>query len=130
MDKLQILPYTLQDAEPLVAAAEADGHGVAAPTHVVFKGTQIIGYLSIGVVPTVLLWLDSKECHVRDSLIVMDYYEEYLKHHNVSGFLLPVPKTSPLQPYVEKVQYVLASPDTMIYFKQLIQTPTPHKGGQ
>lgn len=124
MDKLQICPYVPADANPLYEAAKADGHGVAAPTHVIFKDGKPAGYLSIGVVPTVLLWLDSKAIHIRDTLKVQEYYEQFLKDHNVSGFLVPIPSNSPLQPLAEKLGHQLASPNTMIYYKQLLQVPT------
>lgn len=114
-----IQPFSLNDAEELQKAAQRDGHGVAAPTHIVVKERNIIGYLSLAVVPTVLLWLDSEHCLVRDSIQVVNFYEEYMARHKQPGFLLPVPKDSPMQPYVEKVGYQLASPNTMIYFKNL-----------
>lgn len=123
--KILITPYLPSDADSLYTAAQADNHGVAAPTHIVHKNRNTVGYLSIGVVPTVLLWLNSKQCLIRDSLEVVSFYETYLKQHNVTGFLLPVPATSPMQPYVEKVGYQLASPNSMIYYKQLLPT-----GGQ
>lgn len=117
--KVRIRPWTPDDEAELGAAAARDNHGVAAPTHVVLKEGKIIGYLSINKVPTVLLWLDTKQTKVRDTIDIVNCYENLIAAFGWPGFLLPMQNNSPVKPFVEQAGYVLASPDTTVYFKKL-----------
>ena len=63
------------------AAAAADNHPVLAPSHVMVKGGQVIGYLSLGSLPTVQAWFDSKNKHALDSLKMIEQGEEIGRAH-------------------------------------------------
>lgn len=121
--RVHIRPYGAEDASRLEVAAAADNHGVAAPSHVICRGREIIGYLSIGTVPSVYMWLDSKAMHARDTVDVVNFYENYIAGSGASGFFLPVPDASPLRPFVEKLGYNLVA-KTTLFFKSF------KKGGQ
>jgi hypothetical protein len=120
-NRVKIRPYVASDASELNLAASQDNHGVAAPTHVALKQGKIVGYLSINAVPTVLMWMNTKEIKVRDSLDVATFFENIIAGLGFKGCLIPMQNNSPIEPYMEKVGYVLASPDTTIYFKAFNQ---------
>lgn len=104
MDFLRMRPVRSQaDLELLQRLAEADGHGLVAPTWMVDKGPQTIGY--IGSTPSVLLWLDSQRAKMRDSLEVMNFYENQLAANGAQIISVPCMKESPLYPFMEKVGY-------------------------
>jgi len=108
--RIRIRPYGSDDAPRLEIAAARDKHGVAAPSHVMEKDGEIVGYLSINMVPTVLLWMDSKVVRVHDTIDIVNFYENFISAMGWKGFFLPVPTDSPLKPYVESAGYTPASP--------------------
>jgi hypothetical protein len=102
--------------QPLLEAAHADNHSVVRPTHIVRKDEGIIGYLSIGVLPTVLLWMDTKRAKVRDSLAVITFYENLVAPSG--GVIIPVQSKSPYYPLMEQAGYEKAG-DGTIFLKGL-----------
>ena len=128
-NQVEIRPVSLHDLPVIHEAAAADNHGVAAPSHVVIKNGEIVGYISMCVVPTVLLWLHSKKCRAADLLAVKDYTNDFMTLNNQPGYLVPIPADSPILPFAKKLGLQLASPNTMIYFKSLSSelTATSHE---
>lgn len=94
------------DLPILESLAKADQHSVVFPTHVVEKGQQMIGYLSIANVPTVLLWLDTTRAVVRDSFAVMNFVENTISDRGGHSILLPCNEKSPFRPFIEQIGYV------------------------
>lgn len=113
---LKIRPVRESDMEALKAVAAQDGHVVVAPTYVVEKGDQMIGY--IGVVPSVLIWLDQDRSSIRDSIQVMNFYENILLAQGVHIIGVPCSDKSPLKPFLPRVGYVGQDEMTM-FFKNL-----------
>ena len=111
MDRLErsmtrIRRITELDLPILQKLAEADRHEVILPTHVVERDHQMIGYLSIGVIPTVIIWLDSDRACIRDSMAVMNMYENAISDRGGSHVIVPCSEKSPFRPYVENVGYI------------------------
>lgn len=113
---LKIRPYRETDAEVLSKVAAADNHSIIAPTFVVEKGPQIVGY--IGTVPSVLIWMDQDRTSVRDSLMVQNFYENMLAGNNAQIIAVPCKNDSPYFPYMEKAGYIRADQVTL-FFKNL-----------
>lgn len=109
-------PENLTDASK---AAAADHHTTLGITDIVKKGDEIIGHLSIGGVPTVLVWMDSKKANARDSWFVVRFFESILKRNKVKAFLLPCSDKSPMQPYLEQLGYKKQSASFTLYVKEL-----------
>ncbi len=101
---IRISPCKLTDLELLNKCASADGHAVIAPTFLIEKGPQVVGYL--GLVPSVLVWLDTQRTNVRDSLCVMNFYENVLRQANSEIIGVPCVPNSPLKPFLPRVGYV------------------------
>lgn len=98
----EILPAKLQT---LQAAAAADQHPVIAPTHVMLKGPDIIGYLSLGGLPTVQAWFDSRHKHPLDSLKMIEHGETILREQGVRQFALCCAEQSPFHPHLERLGF-------------------------
>lgn len=110
---IRIRPVRPDDIQPLTMAAAQDNHAVISPGSIVEKGDQIIGY--VGVVPSVLVWLDSHRAKVRDSLSVLNFFENQLAQGTI---MVPCVDGSPLKPYMGEVGYVRV-PDVSVFLKTL-----------
>lgn len=89
----------------LLAKAQEDKHDLVAPTHVVMKGNEVTGYMSINNVPMVLSWLSTKAMTGRDSLSIINLAELIVAHMGWRSVCLPVDNDSPFHPLMEKMGY-------------------------
>lgn len=94
-----------ETARRLFEAAQADHHVTIAPTHVMIRGEQIIGYLSLGGMPVVQAWFDSKSGHVLDSLKMIEMGEAIFDSQGVKGFCVGVSADSPFAPHMERLGF-------------------------
>lgn len=115
-DLPRIVPAQPSDLAILTQCAAADGHSVIAPTWMVSKGSQIVG--AIGLTPAVHIWLDTQRVRVRDSVMVMNFFENILAQQQ-SIICVPCMKNSPIHPFMEKAGYVNAGEGT-IFLKNLL----------
>ncbi len=116
MNLIQITPCKDEDLEALSKVASADGHAVIAPTYLIQKDQQIVGY--IGVVPSVLVWLDSQRTLVRDSIQVMNFWENILRATSGASVIgVPCTDNSPLKPFLPRVGYVPT--ESTMYLKRI-----------
>jgi hypothetical protein len=121
MDKslfVQVRRPTEQDIAILVDLAKEDNHSIICPTHCVLKNEQLIGYVSMGVIPTVLLWLDTKRALVRDSRTVMNFIENAVVDRGGTYVNVPCNEDSPFRPYMERLGFVDIKMGTFV--KQLL----------
>jgi hypothetical protein len=123
LEYVSIIPATQEIVDRLVApAARADGSAVFNATQVVIKNKEVVGYLSIGAVPTTLCWLHKTKMQVRDSLAVNSFIENYVRNVcNSNIVIFPCHKSSPLYEYMTRVGYV-ASPEDVMFYKDLTKT--------
>lgn len=111
----------LKDAEThrkLVNAAAQDQHLVIAPTHVMLRGEEIIGYLSLGALPVVQAWFDSKSGHVLDSLKMIEMGEAIFDSQGVKQFAIGVTEESPFAPHMERLGFTKLG-STVLWHKTL-----------
>lgn len=103
---VQIHQCTPADLQHLEECAKLDGHAVIAPSYVVLKGEQTVGY--IGVLPTVTAWLDTQRVQVRDSLVVQNFWENQLRANfpNMPVIGVACTQESPFFKYLPRVGYV------------------------
>lgn len=88
----------------LVELAKQDNHAVIAPTYLVYKGEQVVGY--IGTVPSVLLWLDTQRTHIRDTVMVANFFENAMMANGGQIIGVPCMENSPIRPFLERGGYV------------------------
>lgn len=102
----------------LGAAAQADNHLCIAPTHVMVRGEEIIGYLSIGGMPVVQAWFDSKSGHVLDSLKMIEMGEAIFDSQGGKQYMIAVSESSPFAPHMERLGFKPVM-QTVLWHKQL-----------
>ena len=95
---------SLEELTYLIDHAKGDGHGLVYPNHVVSKEGVAIG--AISTIPTFLVWLDTKQARVRDSLEVEKFLENYVSANGGNAMCMPCMKSSPFHPLMEKVGFV------------------------
>ncbi len=103
---VQIRRPTEQDITILLDLAKQDGHGIVCPTHCVLKNEQIVGYVSVGAVPTVLLWLDTKRVYARDSRAVLNFVINAAADRGAAYVNVPCNEDSPFRLYMDRLGFV------------------------
>lgn len=115
---VQIIPFEPKHAEELKQNAEADEHsGVYCPTHVSVKGGEIVGYLSVGVVPVILTWQHREKVGPLDSLQLLGFVRGSLqqyKHH-----LFPCDPASPYNRLLPKAGYIKYTKPVELYINKV-----------
>lgn len=94
-----------KDLRDLRERAAADDHVVLTPTHVVEKDGEIVGYLSIGAVPIVNVWMDSEKLGPRDSVAVLGQLDAVMDYAGQPLYYMPCDKASPFSPVMEKLGF-------------------------
>lgn len=96
---------TQEQFEAVKAAAAADNHQVLAPTHAFRLGDTIVASASIGSVPTVHLWADSKSMNARRSLCCFRMVETFCQTLGYRAILVPCAENSPFYPFMPKLGF-------------------------
>lgn len=112
------------DLGKVLTAAKADNHSVLAPTHLIERDGEVIGCLEIASTPVVMVWMDSKKTKIRDSIRIMDFYEdqvgELLERNGRQDkqVIVPCSAKSPYLDYMKEIGYVDAG-DFKLFIKKL-----------
>ncbi len=110
---------TAEEFNELVEKSKSDNHGVYAPTHIVKKNGEVLGYFSIAAsVPIVLAWLSTQKVQPRDSISLINSVENHVAMGGASHVAFPVPKSSPFHEHMEKLGYKPAGEYTF-FIKEL-----------
>ena len=104
--------------QELSRAAAADNHTVLGPTHVVLRDGEVVGYCSAGGLPTVHVWLDSKQVHAAESLRLLETLEAILSDNGVRAILMPCDGNSPFSSHMERLGFTKLG-TTVLYVKTL-----------
>jgi len=94
-----------EDLKELQELASEDDHSVILPSHIVQKGSQIIGSLSLATVPMFLVYMSLKHSTAFDSFCANVFMQKAAKEHGDKVICVPCHVKSPLRPYMEKVGY-------------------------
>lgn len=108
---------TQEELASVHAAAELNGHGLLAPTHVVLKDNVIAGAFSLGGAMLVTMWLDSNRLQARNSFSLINTVEmitaEMMRQRGHPAGAVLVEKSSPFygvmsgMGYQERGEFVL-----------------------
>lgn len=93
------------ELELIAKAAQADDHYLIAPTHVVKKGGEIVGYWSVSGIPHVHLWHDSQKVTPRDSCILRNMMDTKISDLGYATYIMYCEDKSPYMPHVEKLGF-------------------------
>ena len=118
MSETTFSPITPSELQALVAAAAEDKHTVLFPTHVIRRGEEIVGYLSICATPIVNVWAHSKKVNALQSVRLMHKLDDELKKNGVGTYIMPCSKDSPYYPHMQKLGYSVLG-ENVWHFKQL-----------
>ena len=94
---------TNEELEGLHRQAAEDNHMLAWPTHNITRDGASIGALSI--IPSVIVWLDTRKARIRDAITMQTYYEGLLAN-TARCVLVPCALNSPLLPYMGRAGYI------------------------
>lgn len=94
-----------EDLKELQELASEDDHSVILPSHIIQRGNQIIGSLSLATVPMFLVYMSLKRASVVDSFCTNIFMQKAAKEHGDKVICVPCHVKSPLRPYMEKVGY-------------------------
>jgi hypothetical protein len=105
-ERARLVPVrTPEFAGEIMRAAQADDHVCIAPTHAMVRGEKIIGYLSLGGMPVVQSWFDSKSGHVLDSLKMIEMGEAVIASQGATSYMVAVSEQSPFRPHMERLGF-------------------------
>ena len=108
--RLKGLPWVrrvvAEEVPQLEAIAAGDGHTIVAPTHIVERAGEIVGYFSIGAVPMILAWAHTKRMRSRESIHALNVAENYLATVAPGATIcVPCVAGSPFEPYMAGLGY-------------------------
>lgn len=98
--------------------AAADNHIVLNPTHVMVKGGQVIGYLSLNGLPTVHAWFDTKNKHATDSIKMIEHGETIFRQQGVRAYTVACAEESPFTPHMARLGFTKLG-TTVLWHKPL-----------
>jgi hypothetical protein len=104
------------DAEDINRLARDNGHSCPLPTHKVVKAGQIVGAVSMGIIPVVLAWQHTELVNARDSINLLAVTES-LMSQKFTTWLMPCSKTSPYYSLMTRFGYQPGG-DFTLFFKQ------------
>lgn len=107
-----------QEFAALQTVAAADSHVVIGPSHLITRGGEILGYASLGRVPTLHVWLDSKHASAGDTLRMLETAEALLADKGVGLVIMPCAEESPFTPHMERLGFQKLG-TTVLWAKQL-----------
>jgi hypothetical protein len=99
-----VRPISLADLPELRTLAAADRHKVVAPTHVAVNAGEIVGYASIGALPAVVCWTDSRRTVKTEGFRFLREVEGFAAERYQDIMLVCTPH-SPFRPFLERVGY-------------------------
>lgn len=106
-------------------AAAKDGHCPICPTQEAVKDGEIVGAVSLGSVPLVHVWMDSKRVKARDSVRLLRELEERAARMGFRVICCPCTDSSPYRPVMERLGF-LDGGGMRLFYKQI--EPQRHGG--
>lgn len=102
MRAAQVRRIQEDELEKVKELAASDDHVTLFPTHVVEREGEIIGYISLGAIPTVNLWMHSEKVQARDSVHIMGQIDAIMNDSGMNMYYMPCDGKSPFYPVMEK----------------------------
>ncbi len=100
------------DLAEVELAAKADAHRVVGATHLILQEDRVVGYVSLGGIPLMNVWVDKDRVKVRDSLGLMQAAEAILAEHH-GAVMTPCMESSPFHKLMPGLGYETLGTTTM-----------------
>ncbi|CAK0765725.1 conserved hypothetical protein [Gammaproteobacteria bacterium] len=104
--RVWLSPIRASEFEALQRAAAADNHTVVGATHIIKRGSEIVGYGGISSLACLHVWVDSKRVRARESLDLLNLGENLAA--GLTGqktLLVPCANNSPFRPLLPRLGY-------------------------
>ena len=98
-------------------AAKADAHRVVGATHLILQEDRVVGYVSLGGIPLMNVWVDKDRVKVRDSLSLMQAAEAVMAEQH-AAVMTPCMESSPFHSLMPALGYEALGKTTM-FIKRL-----------
>ena len=115
-ETIQIRRYKTGVWEELKRNAQADGHQAYYPTHVLIKNKEIVGYFSLGRIPMLLSWQDSKKMGAMDSVKEIGFIEGTAQQ--AEAIVIPCDPDSPYMKFLPKMGYIQYTKPAILWIKE------------
>jgi hypothetical protein len=114
IDQARVRPIrTAEEHDQLQTLARADGHGLVAPSHLITKGGEIVGYGSVATVPLLFVWTHSRLVRARESLHLLNLGENLIAALGHRHLIVPCADDSPYAPCMPAFGYTPAGKGTL-----------------
>lgn len=105
MNRAKVRRIKPEEVALLTELAAKDDHIVLGATHVILKGDEITGYLSIGGITTVNVWLDSEKMKAPDTINALGQLDAILENAGVENYFMPCSEDSPFFQVMDKIGF-------------------------
>lgn len=94
-----------EERAAVIAAARADNDALDFPSHVLLRDGEIVGGISAGVVPLVMVWNRTDRIGARESAVLPTFYDALMEERNFGKFLIACNARSPYRPHMDRLGY-------------------------
>jgi hypothetical protein len=116
---IKVRPIRSNDElKQLIEIAAADNHVVIGPTHLLIKGDEIVGYMSLGGITHVHNWFHSEKGNAKDSLLAISQGEAILAQQGITNYIVACDEESPFFGKMEKIGFTPLF-NTNLYSKEV-----------
>ena len=113
----RVIKVQTQAAKQTYLNAAADDP-LTAPTHVIYKGDELVGKWNLAEVPLVLVWHHEEKVKAKDSLILNSLQESIMSEKGIDEYYIVVNESSPYTQHMSKLGFEPIH-TTKIYKKKL-----------
>ena len=109
---------TVEEFDATVKAAQKDSDNMLYPTHIITKDGKIVGGWSLGSMPLVMVWNDTKSFTARDSLTQINTIDAIMNDRGNKHYMIACNSDSPYFSKMEKLGYGKGWP-TNLFLKNI-----------
>ena len=93
------------EAARVIAAARADKDSIMHPSHAILRDGQIVGGVSLGVAPLLLVWHSTEQVRARDSLHLKAVYDAIMADRGTPRYYIACNQHSPFNAHMKQFDY-------------------------
>jgi hypothetical protein len=94
-----------EEAQRVIEAARANNDAIDFPSHILERDGEIVGALSMGVVPLVLVWTHTEKVSAKDSLHIVRAKDIIMETKGFDNYVIACNKHSNYNRFMGKLGY-------------------------
>ena len=98
---------TVEEQKEVINAATKDDHSIHLPTHKIVKNGEVVGAWSLGSIPLVMTWNDTKKINSRESLLIQNAINSIMNDRGQEQYFIACDENSNYRKYMERCGYKL-----------------------